>query len=85
MICCAARIRRYCAHVAFVMCVGVTVSCRHGCPAMADAIELTIDADMVQNMRSANETAQRFSSTDFVDLTCKVLRSTCSMIIMYVT
>lgn len=36
------------------------------------AIDLVIDADMVQNIQSANATAQRFSSTDYVDLTCKV-------------
>lgn len=36
------------------------------------AIELVIDASMVQNIHSANETAERYSSTDYVDLTCKV-------------
>lgn len=40
------------------------------------ALELSIDADMVQNIQSANETAARFSSTDYVDLTCKVVLST---------
>lgn len=36
------------------------------------AVDLSIDADMVQNIQSANKTAGRFSSTDYVDLTCKV-------------
>lgn len=36
------------------------------------ALEISIDADMVQNIQDANETAARFSSTDYVDLTCKV-------------
>lgn len=40
----------------------------------AAAIELSVDADMVRNIHSANETATRFSSTDYVDLTCKVRR-----------
>lgn len=36
------------------------------------AIDLIIDASMVQNIQNANDTAERYSSTDYVDLTCKV-------------
>lgn len=36
------------------------------------AIDLVVDASMVQNIQTANETAERYSSTDYVDLTCKV-------------
>lgn len=43
----------------------------------AVAIELSIDADMVRNIQSANETATRLSNTDYVDLTCKVHRYLC--------
>ena len=41
-------------------------------PREVRAIDLVIDASMVQNIQSANETAERYSSTDYVDLTCKV-------------
>lgn len=38
----------------------------------AAAVELTLDASMVRNIKVANETATTLSSTDYVDLTCKV-------------
>lgn len=65
--------RRCCTHLAFVLWVAAIAACSRGWwSSGVEAIELTIEADMVQNMQSANETAQRFSSTDYVDLTCKV-------------
>ncbi|CAM9699013.1 unnamed protein product, partial [Laminaria digitata] len=41
-------------------------------PSGVGAIKLVVDANMVQNIQSANETAERYASTDYVDLTCKV-------------
>lgn len=41
-------------------------------PKGVETVKLTIDADMVQNIKSGNATANQFSSTDYVDLTCKV-------------
>lgn len=73
MVCRGARLRRRrCNHVIFVLGVAAIAYCCRGWTAGVRAIELTIDPDMVQNMQSANETAERFSSTDYVDLTCKV-------------
>lgn len=73
MVCRAARLsRRHCFRVAFALSVAAMACCCRDWPAGVRGIELTIDPDMVQNMQSANETAERFSSTDYVDLTCKV-------------
>lgn len=72
---CRARLRRRCVRVFSVVLgggVALAASGYRGWPRGVGAIELTIDPDMVQNMQSANETAARFSSTDYVDLTCKV-------------
>lgn len=38
----------------------------------AVGLELVIDAGMVGNIQNGTEHARRFSSTDYVDLTCKV-------------
>lgn len=71
----AARLRRRCfRHVVCVLGGWAIACCCRGWPPGVGAIELTITPEMVQNMRSANETARRFSSTDYVDITCKVCR-----------
>lgn len=74
----AARLRRRCINVIFSVLGGAALACCcRGWPLRVGAIELTITPEMVQNMRSANETAARFSSTDYVDLTCKVCFVSC--------
>lgn len=75
LVACRARMRRRCFRVFPVVLGGwaaLATSGYRGWPRGVGAIELTIDPDMVQNMQSANETAATFSSTDYVDLTCKV-------------